>query len=238
MPLNYIMTYTGKRMNILNPRIEDFCIEDIAHHLSNICRYTGAVKTFYSVAQHCVLVSRYAQSKREGLFHDSPESNLNDCVAPLKKSGFMQSYCVFEDVHEKAIAEKWKLQYPWPPDVKVADGRVFFMEVRALLRNPEEFGNFYPQAQQYKYSDEALGPVWSPRKAEVEFLLRYTELFGDTDYVMPGWGLRYSINLLRRRWRKYLYDLNAPSECDTCTCADTVDEQVADSPDKSIHTVG
>src|SRR5690606_23156115 len=37
----WIQTYTGRRFYVTAPRPEDVCIEDVAHALSNICRFTG-----------------------------------------------------------------------------------------------------------------------------------------------------------------------------------------------------
>ena len=50
----WIQTFTGKRMYPLDPKPEDICIEDIAHALSNICRFTGHTKKFYSVGEHSI----------------------------------------------------------------------------------------------------------------------------------------------------------------------------------------
>ena len=61
-----------------------FDIEDIAFHLSNINRYTGAVGQ-YSVAEHCVLVSWLAQDAYEGLMHDGLEFCLQDLNSPVKR---------------------------------------------------------------------------------------------------------------------------------------------------------
>lgn len=57
----WIMTYSGKRYYYLSPTAEDISIVDIAHALSNKCRFAGHCKDFYSVAQHSFLVAEYCR---------------------------------------------------------------------------------------------------------------------------------------------------------------------------------
>src|ERR1700724_2684254 len=86
-------TFTGRRFYPLSPRVEDVCIEDIAHALSNICRYGGHCREFYSVAQHCNMVSDWMpEFKLEGLLHDSPEAYIGDMVRPVKHSAEMKAF--------------------------------------------------------------------------------------------------------------------------------------------------
>jgi uncharacterized protein len=40
----WFQTFTGRAFFPLNPRPEDVVLEDIAHHLANICRFGGAVR--------------------------------------------------------------------------------------------------------------------------------------------------------------------------------------------------
>ena len=78
---------TGLPFWPLDPRPEEVRIEAIAHQLGNLCRFNGACKVFYSVAQHSVLVS-YLVSKRyalAGLLHDAAEAYLGDVIRPLKR---------------------------------------------------------------------------------------------------------------------------------------------------------
>lgn len=84
---------TGQMVDLLHPDPRTICIEDIAHHLSTQTRYNGAIKRFYSVAEHCCLVhdlllsrdSVHDQSLRlPALMHDAAEAYLGDVVAPLK----------------------------------------------------------------------------------------------------------------------------------------------------------
>ncbi len=61
-------------------------IGTLAHSLSNICRFTGHVRAFYSVAEHSVLVSRIVppQHALAGLVHDLHEALVTDVASPVK----------------------------------------------------------------------------------------------------------------------------------------------------------
>lgn len=85
-PIN-VMTYTGKLVDVLNIKPDDICIEDIAHSLALQCRYTGHVKEFYSVAQHCVLMSELdlPSDPMARLLHDSAETYIADITTWIKR---------------------------------------------------------------------------------------------------------------------------------------------------------
>jgi len=59
---DWMHTYTGMKFYPMEPNPSDICIEDIAHALSMQCRYNGHTLQFYSVAQHCVLMSRHIEN--------------------------------------------------------------------------------------------------------------------------------------------------------------------------------
>lgn len=82
----WIQTFTGKKIDLLEPSPDDICKEDIAHALSQICRFCGHCDEFYSVAQHSVLVKRIAPPEFaiEALLHDAHEAYLGDVTRPLK----------------------------------------------------------------------------------------------------------------------------------------------------------
>ena len=97
-----ITTYTGLRFNPLEAAEDDIDIRDIAHSLPLICRGNGQVKTFFSVAQHCINCAKEAEargySKRVQLgclLHDAAECYLSDVPRPLKQ--FMPEYYDYED---------------------------------------------------------------------------------------------------------------------------------------------
>ena len=87
-------TYTGKLIDLSRPEPSDFCIEDIAWHLSHVSRFAGAPRsdTTYSVAQHSVLVmNRVKQTASEvtkplllsALLHDAHEAYMGDVSRPM-----------------------------------------------------------------------------------------------------------------------------------------------------------
>src|ERR1044071_8576361 len=91
----YIRTFMGQKFWPLAPRPEDILIEDIAHALSNVCRWGGQCSSFYSVAQHSVFVSDLLSPDAAlcGLLHDSGEAFLLDIPKPVKRqlSGYEEA---------------------------------------------------------------------------------------------------------------------------------------------------
>src|SRR5271157_4777165 len=54
----WLQTASGAPFDLAAQNEEQVSINDIAAHLSKICRFAGATTQFYSVAQHSVLVSQ------------------------------------------------------------------------------------------------------------------------------------------------------------------------------------
>lgn len=129
----WIQTYTGRQFWPLDPRPDDVDILDIAHALAMKCRYTGHCRTFYSVAQHSVLVS-YQTNSLEGLLHDAAEAYTADIASPVKR--YMVAFKEIEERLEAVIAERFQLTFPWPPNVKEADAALLATERRDLMATP------------------------------------------------------------------------------------------------------
>src|SRR5574338_583623 len=131
----WIQTYSGRRFNPLNPYVNAIVIQDIAHSLSMQCRFSGHVKKFYSVAQHCVSVSYICDSADAlwGLLHDASEAYLVDIPRPLKHSGKFNAYLEFEDKMQKAICKRFSLPEIEPDSVKKADKILLATEARDLM---------------------------------------------------------------------------------------------------------
>lgn len=128
-----MQTWSGRCYYPHDPRPEDIYIDDIAHHLSMLCRFTGAVSRFYSVAEHCFHVSKLVPQEHAlvGLLHDAPEAYLNDLNRPLKVG--LPGYKRIEGVNWLAICEKFDLPIEMDPCIKEADELVYFIEQRALM---------------------------------------------------------------------------------------------------------
>src|SRR5574338_265665 len=59
--LPIIETFSGKMLDYENPTENMIDIVDIAHALSQICRFTGHCKQHYNVAQHSYLASYHVE---------------------------------------------------------------------------------------------------------------------------------------------------------------------------------
>ncbi len=173
----WIQTYTGRRINLLNPKESDICLEDIAQALSLQCRFSGHCKKFYSVAQHSVFVSKICEEKDAmyGLLHDASEAYLVDLPKPLKYSGKFDVYLEYEHKMMRVIYQHFKMSYQEPLSVMDADRVMLVTEARDLATkfNPSDWGSASPAA----FTIEAV----SSEVAKEMFLKRYYQLVEGLD---------------------------------------------------------
>jgi 5'-deoxynucleotidase YfbR-like HD superfamily hydrolase len=129
----WIQVHSGRVIDLLRPRPEDILLTDIAHALSNLCRF-GGHSDFYSVAQHSILVSMIVPRPYAmwGLMHDASEAYLGDIPKPLKLY-LNGGYADLEKIYMKAICERFCLPYEEPAEVKRADNILLVTERRDLL---------------------------------------------------------------------------------------------------------
>lgn len=127
-----IMLRSGAWFDFCAPDSSEFTIEDIAHGLANICRYSGQCRKFYSVAEHSILVSETAEGfELEALLHDAAEAFLGDITRPLKQ--MLPEYKRIETEVERAILDRFGVIWPLPQQVKQADLRVLAAEQKQIM---------------------------------------------------------------------------------------------------------
>jgi hypothetical protein len=127
-----IMLASGKLFDFLDPRGSEFTIEDIAHGLAHICRYTGQCRRFYSVAEHSILVSDTVKDfAYEALLHDAAEAFIGDITRPLKQ--LLPDFKRIEAGVEAAIIGRFGLNPRYRKTVKEADLRVLAAEQAQVM---------------------------------------------------------------------------------------------------------
>jgi len=174
--MSWMQTYKRIAFEPLNPRPEQFDIEDIAHALSMICRFGGHSRQFYSVAEHSYHVSRICPPEvaLAGLLHDAAEAYVGDLIRPIKHEPELARYREVEDELLRLIFINEGLPPFIPTDVKYADNRMLALErddpsVCGGACSP--WGPLPP-----KPPDIGLLSCWGPKHAEYVFLERYREL--------------------------------------------------------------
>ena len=193
-----IMTFSGRMFDFWNPLPESLCIEDIAHHLALINRFTGATSVPYSVAEHCVRMSYMVEfgwrvdeelsgDPLSNLLHDAAEAYIGDTASPQKKyllfeleTGPARPFAIQEFDILRTIYCALKLVWPYTPEnsatIKIADKIMLRTEIRDLM--PANAMD-QPEFSVYLKGVEPLwGTIypWNWQTAERNFLQRFEEL--------------------------------------------------------------
>ena len=186
-----IVTYTGIAFDLLNPKPEMVCIEDIAHSLAYQCRYTGHTREFYSVAQHCVLMAENPELPGDPLLkllHDADETYIGDIAKPWKRllrvkvgHGVGSRHILvkdFEQTIQTVIGLALGVDLEHSAEVKEADRRMMATEIRDLMSvMPQDF----VWGTKDRKPVEAIVVCWGPEYAEQVFLNCYDRLKGGLD---------------------------------------------------------
>jgi 5'-deoxynucleotidase YfbR-like HD superfamily hydrolase len=163
----FMTTFTGQRVDPTNVTVDDVSIVDIAHALSQLCRFTGHTKEFYSVAQHSVLVAANVALPfgLEGLLHDAAEAYVNDLSRPLKHHPSMGAYVFAEMRAERAIRERFKLPLTMSPEVKHVDNLLVVDEARDFMAD-----STWTKGHARLFTSMHHIIPWSSKEAEATFL--------------------------------------------------------------------
>lgn len=123
-------------------------LDDIAHHLTNIRRFGGALEfdQYYSVAQHSIIMALYARDvmnkdiARACLLHDASEAYIGDIVSPLK--GELRQYQLLENELCDNIYNKYgiKTDKETTETVKMIDKQILLDEVNQFM--PHHYAQF------------------------------------------------------------------------------------------------
>lgn len=169
-----IQTFVGEMFDVFNPDPALIHVKDISHALSMICRYGGHSREFYSVAEHCVLMSKHFESQgdknlaRCALLHDASEAYMGDVVRPLKMQ--LPLYRNVEDTLHAHIFHRFGLEPHLPPKIKEADLRITVDEREVVMM---------PRVWSYDPLDPLGVEVqcWTHDQAEQAWLDSYWRLF-------------------------------------------------------------
>ena len=183
----WLQTASGKALTLLDPKPEQIELYDVAHGLSNVCRFSGQCKIFYSVAQHSVLAShvitlldgflKLSAAERKALqlialMHDSSEAFIADVPTPIKVH--LPFYKEVETKIMQAIATRFGLDFALfsHPLVHEVDAVMLATEKRDIMQ-PEP----QPWIDLPKPFGGSIFPM-DPKKAESDFLVTFLELGG------------------------------------------------------------
>jgi 5'-deoxynucleotidase YfbR-like HD superfamily hydrolase len=153
-----------------NPERSQYGIEDIARGLSHTARFSGQTDRVYTVAQHCVLVSKLVPPEHalEGLLHDGVEAFMADVPSPLKR--MLPGYIELEHRAEADMCKRFGMKFPFHPSIKEADIRVFLAERRDMQPCVKEvcYEGYQP------YPNRII--AWDSHMSYIYFMRRFKEL--------------------------------------------------------------
>lgn len=171
----WILTASGRRFNLDEPRPEDVDPLDLAHALGNLCRFGGHTRVHYSVAQHSLLVSDIVGRpfRLAGLLHDAGEAYVGDVVGMLARrlpEFRAVEHRILDAVATRFGVPRWQLD---APEVRHADSVALLTERASLLPpSPHPWAEDLAHARPLRRTIVPLTPV----EARTQFLQRLHDL--------------------------------------------------------------
>lgn len=180
---------SGRRLDLLNPSPLDIEVGDIAHGLARVARWNGQTKGAhaFSVAQHCVVVERFAgelgprfgrTGRLAALLHDAPEYVIGDLISPFKAAVGLD-YKDFEHRLLAAIHIRFGLPARLPAElttlIKRADRISAFHEATQLAGFAAQEARSFFGAPPASLKTPRLVPL-PPGEAQAQFLERFKRL--------------------------------------------------------------
>ena len=184
--VTWIETFTGKRVNPMHLDEELIDVNDIAHSLALQCRFVGHCLTFYSIAEHSILVAglveeeiatadpdEYKRTCLAALLHDAAEAYLGDIARPIKHDNAFKQVVEIE----KQILGKVMLKYnctgaDWQL-IKKADDIMLATEAKVLMADSGK-GWYLPEPA----LPGGMRSIQIGRDAEIAFLEKFEEYGG------------------------------------------------------------
>lgn len=183
-------TYSGLLFDARAPFADDFRVVDVAHQLALQCRWGGACRVFYSVAEHSLAVMEVIRGaagsdveQLHGLLHDAGEAYLGDVPTPRKTVDQIETEQAVLRAFYLAIGfglpNKGQRQF-----VADADLHVAAVEANGLLAAPPR-GLAFPK----HLKREAITAPMSWSLARMEWLRAFVYLAGRCGVVerFPAW---------------------------------------------------
>lgn len=173
-PTAVMITFSGRTVDLENPDLSAFDIDDVARPLAYQCRFVGNTIAFYSVAQHSVLASYLAPSgfEYDALMHDAEEAFTGDWPTPWKVRIGRDAIDAAIAPLKREVALRFDTRYPQPKEVKLADQRALATELRDLCAPHRVNWKDLPAPAR-----DTIEPL-PPEEALKSFLMRYRELRG------------------------------------------------------------
>lgn len=176
----WIEVWPGKQFHFSQLAPSEVDIESVAHSLSQLCRYNGHTRRFYSVAEHACIMSDWvlqqpwanARDALTALHHDDAEFIIGDMARPVKVT--IPAFKALETEIDEVIALRFGTIYPFPAWLKEIDTRIIRDE-RPVVMVPSSLD----------WGTDKLEPLgvkfWNitgrfPRLVKRQFILRHKRL--------------------------------------------------------------
>jgi hypothetical protein len=162
--MTQIILFSGTIVDLSGPSFDCVSLQDIAHGLAHLCRFTGHTRRFYSVAEHSVHVSYLVPEPLavDALLHDAHEALIGDVSSPLKP--LLPDYQALESRVQEGIRRRFKVSIQTPQEVVRADKTMLDIELTEAVGTDSPF------------QPCRMVQFLSPERAKTLFLKRAHEL--------------------------------------------------------------